>query len=119
MTAECVRLLPEATNRFHRFPDVEPIAIAGIVLAAFIAALAQAPNARAGDSAPKEAVDSGAIIMPPQTDPAAVKKLPANIDPGITAPARKKTRPKVPKNQQSKDASCHGPKALCKQSSPR
>lgn len=81
---------------------------------------------------PKEPVDAGAIIMPPPTDPKAVKPAPQDIDPkAVKPPSRaapdsaapaepKRTRPqKIPAKKRSKDADCKGAAELCKQSSPQ
>ena len=114
------------------------IGIAGLMLLLSIAAMAQTSNPKSGlkeapeagaiiippdlqdpNTAPREPIDSGVIVVPPDTDPGAVKKPPKNIDPGILVPPRKIPRQHIPKKKQSKDASCQGPAALCKQTSAR
>lgn len=74
---------------------------------------------------PREPVSSGAIIMPPQTDPKAVKPVPEKVDPEIAVPPtgkkplQKLPQEKIPPKRQSKDDDCKGRKELCNQSSPR
>lgn len=103
---------------------------------ALLAALlltASASIAAQASGQPKEPVDAGAIIMPPETDPKAVKPAPKNVDPKAVKPVplrvepesaapaeTKKIKPqKIPTRKRSKDADCKGSAELCKQSSPQ
>ncbi|HZW11969.1 MAG TPA: hypothetical protein VFF81_02095 [Noviherbaspirillum sp.] len=112
-----------------------------VVLAAALLAVPVLANAQAS-SEPRTPVDGGAIIIPPDTDPKAVKPAPKNIDPGVIKPApgnvergmepdagaqaEKKVRPKRAAQPQppvgkkrSREADCKGPAELCKQDSPK
>jgi hypothetical protein len=85
--------------------------------------------AQTGPNAPKEPVDSGAIVVPPKTgDAEAVQRAPAPaaVDPGMVAPPSPgkgaqagHTSPPKPTTRGSKDSSCKGPAELCRQSSPK
>jgi hypothetical protein len=86
-------------------------------------------QAQTGPNAPKEPVDSGAIVVPPKTgDSEAVEKAPSPkaVDPGMVAPPGPgkgpqagHTSPPKPSAQGNRDSSCKGPPELCKQSSPK
>jgi hypothetical protein len=99
---------------------------ATLVLIQSAATWAQGP----GVNAPRQPVESGAIIMPPKNDPAATGKPSEGIDQkaeaspseGARQSAKKppgKVRKNAAKGKQSKEAACQGPAELCKQSSPR
>lgn len=101
------------------------------LVAALLLTVSAAVAAASGQ--PKEPVDAGAIIIPPDTDPKAVKPAPKNVDPKAVKPAplrvepesaapaeTKKIKPqKIPTRKRSKDADCKGSAELCKQSSPQ
>lgn len=81
---------------------------------------AQAQSVPPGN-VPREPVNSGVIILPPETDTKAVKKPPANVDPGIigapdsgmkTEPARR--APDTSRQQEKNSMSCDTPTAPCK-----
>lgn len=91
------------------------VTVAAILLMVPVAAIAQSPTS------PREPVDSGAIIMPPETDQRAVRPAPEKVDPEMAVPVeKKKPRPeKVPPRKRSKEDDCQGRKELCRQSSPK
>lgn len=101
--------------------------IAAAVLSAqfaFVVA-AQTTGPGAASSAQKEA-PAGKVVVPPVTDPEAVRKAPENVDPEMVSPPKsngtvqKNVKERAPRNgQRSKDADCKGPATLCKQDSPR
>lgn len=91
------------------------VAVAAIPLMVPVAAIAQSPTS------PREPVDSGAIIMPPETDQRAVRPAPERVDPEMAVPAAKQKprAEKVPPRKRSKEDDCQGRKELCRQSSPK
>jgi hypothetical protein len=99
-----------------------------LTLLAFLCMPVAPALAQTGPNAPKEPVDAGAIVVPPETgDRGAVQKAPppAAVDPGMVEPPKPGKTPKAghtsppPAHRGSKDSSCTGPAELCKQSSPR
>ena len=75
--------------------------------------------------APKEPLESGAIIVPPKTDQSSIKRPLEGIDRGIVGSPVKKldNANKMQKNdsdgKKSNDSTCKGSSALCEQNSPR
>lgn len=76
--------------------------------------------------APKEPIESGAIIVPPETDQLSIKRPAEGIDRGIVGLPVSKELDKATEMQQndsdgkkSNNSTCKGSSALCEQNSPR